>query len=105
MILDGKEEELEGLDHFVSVRVEKVDGATTFTYGGAAEWLFRHPYSREMAEQAVREKLALLVLAPVGLSVKGIGRKLGADPEVYYVRMFPTDVRRLQPDCYRKEDI
>lgn len=101
MILDGKEEGLEGLDHFVSVRVEKVDGATTFTYGGAVEWLFRHPYSKEMAEQVVREKLALLVLAPVGLSVKGIGRK--HDENIYYVRMFEEDINKIkeEPDDLR----
>ena len=98
MILDGKEE---ADSHFVSVRVEKVDGATTFTYGGAAEWLFRHPYSKEMAEQAVREKLALLVLAPVGLSVKGIGRKY--DGNIYYVRMFEEDINKIkeEPDDLR----
>ena len=100
MILDGKEE---GGEFFVSVRVEKVDGATTFTYGGAAEWLFQPPYSREIAEQVVREKLSLLVLAPVGLSIKGIGRKLGMSPEVYYVRMFQEDLAtiREEPDDLR----
>lgn len=102
MILDGKEE---GLDYFVSVRVEKTAKGNVYVYGGAAEWLFQPPYSREIAKQVVREKLSLLVLAPVGVPIKGIGRKLGANPEVYYVRMFPKDVRRLQPDCYRKEDI
>lgn len=98
MNLDGREEDLE---HFISVRVEKTtNGGSVYTYGGAAEWLFRPPYSREIAEQAVREKLALLVLAPVGLSIKGVGRKLGSDPEVYYVRLFEEEVQRLWEDSH-----
>jgi hypothetical protein len=96
MILDSKEEGIH--EHFVSVRVERVNGATTFTYGGAAEWLFRHPYSRETAEQMIREKLSLLMLAPVGISVKGIGRKLGTSPEVYYVRIFEEDINKIKEE-------
>ena len=99
MILDSKEEGIH--EHFVSVRVERVNGATTFTYGGAAEWLFRHPYSRETAEQMIREKLSLLMLAPVGVPIKGIGRKY--DANIYYVRMFEEDINKIkeEPDDLR----
>jgi hypothetical protein len=94
-IADGEE----GDAYFISVRVEKtLNEGSVYTYGGAAEWLFRPPYSRELAEQAVREKLALLVLAPVGLSVKGVGRKLGSSPEVYYVRMFAEDLEKIKEE-------
>jgi hypothetical protein len=98
MILDGEEE---GADYFVSVRVEKTAKGNVYVYGGAAEWLFQPPYSKEIAEQVVREKLSLLVLAPVGLSVKGIGRKY--DTNIYYVRMFEEDINKIkeEPDDLR----
>jgi hypothetical protein len=103
MNLDGRELNL-GAVYFVSVRVQKRhDGSIALTYGGAGEWLSKPPYSTELFEQTIREKLSLLMLAPVGTAVKGVGRRLSSG--VYHVRMFPLDVRRLQPDCYREEDL
>lgn len=86
-----------GATHFVSVRVQRRhDGSIALTYGGAGEWLSKHPYSTELFEQMIREKLSLLMLAPVHTEVKGIGRRMTSD--VYYVRMFQEDADKLKEE-------
>jgi hypothetical protein len=99
MILDSGEFSFDkwGATHFISVRVQrKRDGSIVLTYGGAGEWLSKPPYSTELFEQMIREKLALLMLAPVHTEVKGIGRRMTSD--VYYIRMFQEDADKLKEE-------
>ena len=89
------EEDPTRYDNFVSVRVEKTE-VGTYTFG-IAQVLERYPScSLEVLDQIIKEKLSLLILAPVGVYIKGTGRKFSSNPDVYYLRFFEEDRDRLK---------
>jgi len=85
---------------FASVRLEfKEDGTLHRIVNGGTEWGYPPPSAA--LERLIAEKIALLKLAPLGKVIKTVGRR--HSETVYYLRIFPEDMERMEKLFIRGE--
>jgi hypothetical protein len=85
---------------FASVRLEfREDGTINRIINGATE--LDYPPPSPMLERLIAEKIALLKLAPIGKIIDKVGRR--HSEAIYYIRIFPEDVRRMKKLFIRGE--
>lgn len=85
---------------FASVRLEfQEDGKIHRIINGSPDC--KMPPPSPTLERLIAEKIALLKLAPIGKILKKVGRR--HSDTVYYIRIFPEDMARMEKLFIRGE--
>lgn len=82
---------------FASIRLEfQEDGKIHRIINGGTRFWSEHGYPppSDALERLIAEKIALLKLAPIGKTIRSVGRRHSGT--VYYIRIFPDDMQRME---------